>query len=190
MPAQVRAARRADKAAISALLQTVRPDDPGRVRDWAWLLEQGGVLLGAGSLAPVNTIHPHRITLRLCVTEAAYVSGNAALLLAHLRAFYPAGTPWRTQVQESRSAARSFLETQGFTLVRRTWTPEVPLSAFPQGWGLAETQRAEAQGYTIQNERVTTAEFRAELTLAHLEHYRATHAIIDTGLNLQHQVGH
>ena len=181
MSFQVRAARRADKAAISALLKSVRLGDPGRVRDWAWLLEGGGALLGAGSLAPVNTIHPQRVTLRLCITDAAYRSGDAALLLRHLQALCPAGLPWRTQVLEHQHAARTFLEAQGFTLVRRTWTPQVPLSAFPADWGLAEWQRAEALGYTVQRERAATPELRTELTLAHLAHYRATHTVNPPG---------
>ncbi|WP_293912059.1 hypothetical protein [Deinococcus sp.] len=181
MSLNVRAARRSDQAAVKALLKTVRQDDPGRVRDWAWLLEAEGALLGAGYLAPVNTVHPHRMTIKLCLTGAASLSGEAALLLAHLQTAYPAGTPWRVQVLEHQQAVRTFLGAQGFTLVRRTWTPEVPLSAFPADWGRAEWSQVGALGYTIQGERVITPEFRAELTLAHLEHYRATHTVNPPG---------
>ena len=53
----------------------------------------------------------------------------------------------------------------------------MPLAAFPADWLLAEQQQAEALGYRLSSERVVGEEFRAELTRAHLDHYRFTHRV-------------
>lgn len=61
--------------------------------------------------------------------------------------------------------------------MRRTYTPQVVLTAFPDDWLLAEPQNAKRLGYEISSERVSNDRFRAELTRAHLEHYLSTHRV-------------
>ena len=88
-----------------------------------------------------------------------------------------AGIFWRIQCLESHHGARDVLKASSFAEVRQTWTPQVPLAAFPGDWLLAELQPAEALGYRLSSERVVGKEFRAELTRAHLDHYRSIHQV-------------
>lgn len=173
----VRPYRFSDKRAAAALLETVWADEKRRAADYGWVLEAAGTVQGLGRVLKHNTIHPYVPTLDLAVLDAAYRAGHAPVLLEHLMATFPGGTLWRIQCLESHHSARDALEASGFAEVRRTWTPQVPLAAFPEDWLLAEARQAEALGYRLSSERVVSEEFRAELTRAHLEHYRSTHRV-------------
>jgi len=139
-------------------------------------LESDGVLLGIGRVLPLNVIHPYSRTLDAALSGSC-PSSDAAGLYQALMAMHPAQTFWRAQCLEHHRAARQGLEALGFAEVRRTWTPEVPLSAFPVDWRLAAAHRAAELGYTVGLEPALGAEFRAELTWPHLAQYQATHGV-------------
>jgi len=173
----VRPYRSSDKRAAAALLETVWAGEKRRAADYGWVLEVAGTVQGLGRVLKHNTIHPYMPTLDLAVLDTAYRAGHAPVLLEHLMATFPGGTLWRIQCLESHHVARDVLKAGGFAEVRRTWTPQVPLAAFPGDWLLAEQKQAEALGYQLSSERMVGEEFRAELTRAHLDHYRFTHRV-------------
>ena len=173
----IRPYRSSDKRAAAALLETVWPGEKRRAANYGWVLEVAGTVQGLGRVLKHNTIHPYIPTLDLAVLDTAYRAGHARMLLEHLMATFPGGTLWRIQCLESHHGARDVLKAGGFAEVRRTWTPQVPLVAFPGDWLLTEARQAEALGYRLSSEPVVGEEFRAELTRAHLDHYRFTHRV-------------
>lgn len=173
----VRPYRESDGQVAAAILETVWAGDERRAEDYGWVLEVAGTVQGLGRVLKRNTIHPYMPTLDLAVLDAAYRAGHAPVLLNHLMATFPDGTLWRTQCLESHHVAQDALKASSFAEVRRTWTPQIPLAAYPADWLLAEAQQAGALGYQISLEPVLDEEFRAELTRAHLDRYQSTHRI-------------
>ena len=177
MNPSVRPYRESDGQVATVILETVWTGDGPRAEEYGWVLEVGGTVQGLGRVLQHNTIHPYMSTLDLAVLDAAYRAGHARVLTEHLMATVPGGTLWRTQCLESHHAAQDALKASGFAEVRRTWTPVVPLAAFPEDWLLAEQQQAAALGYQIGLEPVLNDEFRDQLTRAHLDHYVSTHRV-------------
>ena len=176
MTVQLRPFSRSDNRAAQTLLNTAWPDSEGSAKGLTWVLESGGALLGVGRVLPINTIHPFARTLDVTLGEACPIDA-AAQLYQHLMDSHPAQMFWRATCLERHRAAREGLAALGFAEVRCTWTPQVPLSAFPDDWLLGEFQQAKRLGYTISEEAVWGEVFKAELTRAHLHQYRQTHGI-------------
>ena len=104
-------------------------------------------------------------------------SDDAARFYQYLMDTHPTQTFWRATCLEHHRASREGLSALGFAEVRRTWTPQMPLSAFPDDWLLGEFQQAQQLGYAVSEEAVRGEAFKAELARAHLDAYRATHQV-------------
>ncbi|MFO7273623.1 MAG: GNAT family N-acetyltransferase [Bacillota bacterium] len=161
--AQIRDYRPEDAPALQDLLRQIWGQDTWTVQYYRFgasaptaqggflrtlVADEGGTLVGFGS-AWTNPFHPHALYVGINVHPRFGRRGLGTRLLMALAQRSPGRLPLQGSTWEHSESGMRFARRHGFTEVRRTWEPELPLGDPQEDLHADCESRCAALGYAI-----------------------------------------